>query len=576
MTVGKKFAVIFSGIVLVTICGLSLSFRSLYSMQHEIESIYKIRMLSTDYLIEADRDAYQSSVAISQAMNLLSVNGKTVQQEEINKLMQQIDENLEQIGMRFGKFRDLYEKSGSAAGKDFFPVFDAKYVAIKELTPEIKNSISEGNLSAASDVYFGRYSSSFEAMRESMNSLTETVLAEAEKDYKEFESSFKAIIINTVLTVVIISVVLAVVGVLFSLMIHRPVKMNLEFAKTIAAGDFTGTIDHDRGDEFGALGDSMNHLVDQIGGVVKNSHRVSSELATASNELSATAVSFAENAQNQASTVEEVTATIEEISGGMEMVSDNAENQNKSMESLLSLMKDLSAVVDEMGIRTSEALSMGESISVKSKEGAEALTAMTASMTNITNSSGDMVNIIQIINDISNQINLLSLNAAIEAARAGEAGKGFAVVADEISKLADQTAQSIKDIDKLIKQNSDEIHKGQGSIDTASGTIHEVTDLISVMADKIGEISDGMNKQTGIYSGVQSQATNAKNRSEEITHAMEEQKIAIKEIMLSVSNINEMTQSNAAGAEEMASTAESVSSLAEDLWKNLAYFKIKG
>jgi methyl-accepting chemotaxis protein len=575
MTVGRKFAVIFSIIVLVAIGGLTFSFRGLYTIQKNIESIYKIRMLSTDYLVEADRDAYQSSIGISHAINRISVDKKNTNQEEMNKLLKFIDENLEQIGMRFEKFRDLYKKSGSTAGKEFFDVFDAKYVAVKDLTPEIKNDINDGALNEAFEVYFGKYSTAFESMRESMNSLTEMVLAEAEKDYRESVQAFKSIILSTIILLVIICVILVAVGLLFSMMIRRPIMINLEFAKTIANGDFTGAVEEDRKDEFGALGKSMNNLVDKVGKVVLNSHRVSSELATASNELSATAISFAENAQNQASTVEEVTATIEEISGGMEMVSSNAEDQNKSMESLLAMMKDLSVVVNEMNVRVSEALSMGESISFKSKRGAEALDMMTSSMTNITNSSGDMVNIIKIINDISNQINLLSLNAAIEAARAGEAGKGFAVVADEISKLADETAQSIKDIDNLIKQNSDEISKGQGSIDTALGTTQEVADLIGVMAGKIGEISSGMARQTEIYSGVQNQATNVKNRSEEITNAMEEQKIAVKEIMLSVANINEMTQSNAAGAEEMASTSESVSSLAENLWRDLSYFKLK-
>ena len=83
---------------------------------------------------------------------------------------------------------------------------------------------------------------------------------------------------------------------------------------------------------------------------------------------------------------------------------------------------------------------------------------MNVSITNITESSQQVTDIISIIDDISDKINLLSLNAAIEAARAGEAGRGFAVVADEISKLADQTAASINDIDSLIRKNNNESH----------------------------------------------------------------------------------------------------------------------
>ena len=92
-------------------------------------------------------------------------------------------------------------------------------------------------------------------------------------------------------------------------------------------------------------------------------------------------------------------------------------------------------------------------------------------------SSREMMGIVDIINDISEKINLLSLNAAIEAARAGDAGRGFAVVADEISKLADQTAISIKEIDRLIKVNNDEITAGGDNIDSAIDTISACSDL---------------------------------------------------------------------------------------------------
>jgi methyl-accepting chemotaxis protein len=96
-------------------------------------------------------------------------------------------------------------------------------------------------------------------------------------------------------------------------------------------------------------------------------------------------------------------------------------------------------------------------------------------------SSGEMTGIVEIINSISDQINLLSLNAAIEAARAGDAGRGFAVVADAISKLADQTATSIKDIDGLIRANTEEIERGisnaRTTIETISGIIEGVESI---------------------------------------------------------------------------------------------------
>ena len=114
-------------------------------------------------------------------------------------------------------------------------------------------------------------------------------------------------------------------------------------------------------------------------------------------------------------------------------------------------------IILEMGQKTRDTSSLTESISDQARTGSKSLEDMNESITKISASSGEVKNIIGIINDISDKINLLSLNAAIEAARAGEAGRGFAVVADEISKLADQTAQSIKGISDLIRENDSEI-----------------------------------------------------------------------------------------------------------------------
>jgi methyl-accepting chemotaxis protein len=376
----------------------------------------------------------------------------------------------------------------------------------------------------------------------------------------------------------IVLIIMLVVTYIIAGHVSTPLFLASQHLAKIGGGDYTMDVPPlfmTRKDEIGVIASSIDQMQSSTKKVVSAVQQSSQELATSAQEMSATGDSFSENAQTSASTVEELTAAIEEISAGMDSVSDGAADQTEKLASLISKMSELSKVVSEMGKQISQALAQGNTISQKSAEGVQALETMSHTMESITESSQDMTNIIKIINDISAQINLLSLNAAIEAARAGDMGRGFAVVADEISKLADQTAQSIKDIDRLIKQNSGEIENGKNAIESTVGTIQNVTGGIAVMADNINLIAKQMETQTEIYFDVQSEAGIVKMRSEEIKHSMDEQKTAMREVMQSISSINDTTQENAAAAEQLSGSLQSLSRLAAELNKELDRFKVK-
>lgn len=307
--------------------------------------------------------------------------------------------------------------------------------------------------------------------------------------------------------------------------------------------------------------ENFGRLQEMLGSVSE----VSMNLASSSEELRETASSFSDNTQSQAASAEEIMATIEEVSSGVDNVASGAKDQYDSMNDLLAQIKQLFGTIVEMATTISMALNVTRDITGYATAGEKSLQSMNENMRKINNSSTEMINIVGIINDISDRINLLSLNAAIEAARAGEAGRGFAVVADEISKLADQTSMSIKEIESHIKLNNNEITRGAATVGQTVDIISRIIEGVNSINTMIDELSGQMKNQQNLSSKVKTGAENAMHRSDEMRIATGEQMNAVMEISKSISSVNELTQSNSTGALLLFEHARHVNEQAENL-----------
>ncbi len=279
--------------------------------------------------------------------------------------------------------------------------------------------------------------------------------------------------------------------------------------------------------------------------------------------------------QDQAAAIEQVTATIEEISAGVDNVASNVSYQNQSIITTSYIIDDLRQTIDAMGNSINDFLNTTADISLKAKSGEKSLSIMGQNIEKIKERSKEMVNIVGIINDISDKINLLSLNAAIEAARAGDAGRGFAVVADEVSKLADITANSIKNIQALIKTNENEIDKGLSETQSAVQTIITIIKGVNSINEKIKKLSEDKEKQNRLGSLVDKQSKELKDKSQIIASSADEQRKAVAEIINSISHINEISQSNSQGAEDMSQDTSKLMKLIDELKTSLEDYSKK-
>ena len=285
--------------------------------------------------------------------------------------------------------------------------------------------------------------------------------------------------------------------------VSRPIKLVADHAAKISRLDLTdGNVDKYlyRKDEIGLLERSFKNLSDQLNKIVYEIKRGSNKLSSSIIELDRGNDELATMSSEQAASLEETTATLEQISVIMEA------HTKKTLELSIAMQN------------TERKATMISEISDTLK----------SSMNAIKDSSKKIEYILEVLEDITFQTNILALNAAVEAARAGEGGKGFSVITTEIRNLSRKSGEASKEISELVKENYSNISKGEELID------YVVVDLNSIL----NEI-EGTNEYV-----------------KEITSGADEQRRGIELINNAVSELNDITQTNAGIAEETASVAE--------------------
>jgi methyl-accepting chemotaxis protein len=254
---------------------------------------------------------------------------------------------------------------------------------------------------------------------------------------------------------------------------------------------------------------------------------------------------LAETVRTIQTTSGDVSATAREINMGADDLSKRTEEQASSLEETAATTEELAASVKAAANASRQAVALAEeAMNIAHKGGAIVGDAVEA-MARIEAASRKISDITSVIDEIAFQTNLLALNAAVEAARAGDAGKGFAVVASEVRTLAQRSGDAAKDITALISESGAEVAQGVGLVRSAGEVLERIVEASRKVASTVSDISS----------------------------ASAEQANGIDEMSQTVAHMDEMTQQNAALAEESAASATSLSTQIQRLNELVASFR---
>lgn len=463
-----------------------------------------------------------SWVALLQTRNTLNRAGirymmdvnKTGSGATVDDLLQIAKTSLQQAEGRWGEYEALPidPRQSQESVEQLKRNYDILHGALSELI----QLLSTGKINEFFDQPTQGYQDGFEKSYVDYLVQNDRLYQDAVNDNNSSYSMAMWILIG-VLALVAVAIVLVWFGIQRTLIV--PLNRLIDSIKHIAGGDLARSIDVHGTNEMGQLAASLKHMQGELVRTVGNVRQGANAIYSGASEISVGNNDLSSRTEQQAASLEETAASMEQLTA---TVKQNAENARQASHLALSA-------------------------SETAQKGGKVVANVVQTMHDIAGSSQKIADITSVIDGIAFQTNILALNAAVEAARAGEQGRGFAVVAGEVRNLAQRSAQAAKEIKGLIEDSVNRVDMGSVLVESAGETMGDIVSAVTRVTDIMGEIAS----------------------------ASDEQSRGIDQVGQAVSEMDRVTQQNAALVEESASAAAALEEQASMLTQAVSVFRIQ-